>query len=79
VVTYEDYSNPKPHPEPLLVANRKLGIKPQEAVYVGDSPSDIASAKAANMKSIYLSVKPHPDATGHIVELKNIMSIIENL
>ncbi|HUD10431.1 MAG TPA: HAD family hydrolase [Candidatus Saccharimonadales bacterium] len=79
VVAYEDYSNPKPHPEPLLVAAQKLGIKPREAVYVGDSPSDIASAKAANMKSIYLSPEAHIDATGNVVEFKNLLEAIEQL
>ena len=37
----------KPHPEPLLVALERLGIAPSEAAYVGDSPEDVAMAKAA--------------------------------
>jgi len=49
VVTYEDYSNPKPHPEPLLVANRKLGIKPQEDPSVPEpaEPTVVPRAPAA--------------------------------
>lgn len=37
----------KPHPEPLLLALERLGVAPGEAVYVGDSPEDVAMAKAA--------------------------------
>jgi len=37
----------KPDPEPLLVALERLGVAPAEAAYVGDSPEDVAMAKAA--------------------------------
>ncbi len=37
----------KPHPEPLLLALGRLGIAPSECAYVGDSPEDVAMAKAA--------------------------------
>jgi phosphoglycolate phosphatase len=37
----------KPDPEPLLVALGRLGVLPAEAAYVGDSPEDVAMAKAA--------------------------------
>ncbi len=51
-VSFEDYSHPKPHPEPLLIALKKLRIKPHEAIYVGDMESDILCAKAAKVYSI---------------------------
>jgi phosphoglycolate phosphatase len=37
----------KPDPEPLLVALGRLGVAPTETAYVGDSPEDVAMAKAA--------------------------------
>jgi phosphoglycolate phosphatase len=37
----------KPHPEPLLVALERLGVPPSECAYVGDSPEDVAMARAA--------------------------------
>jgi beta-phosphoglucomutase-like phosphatase (HAD superfamily) len=37
----------KPHPEPLLVALGRIGLLPGECAYVGDSPEDVAMAKAA--------------------------------
>jgi HAD superfamily hydrolase (TIGR01509 family) len=42
----------KPHPEPLLVALERLGLAPGECVYVGDSPEDVAMAKAAGAFAI---------------------------
>ena len=37
----------KPDPEPLLAALERLGLLPAETAYVGDSPEDVAMAKAA--------------------------------
>lgn len=47
IVTREDTEKHKPNPEPLLLACKKLGIKPQEAVYVGDALIDYKAAKNA--------------------------------
>jgi Icc-related predicted phosphoesterase len=52
VVSFEDYTEPKPNPESLLVALKRLRLGPKEAVYIGDSKSDVKAAKAANMKVI---------------------------
>jgi HAD superfamily hydrolase (TIGR01509 family) len=37
----------KPHPEPLLVALARIGVAAAECAYVGDSPEDVAMARAA--------------------------------
>ncbi len=42
----------KPHPEPLQVALERIGIEPEDAAYVGDSPEDIEMAKAAGVYAI---------------------------
>jgi pyrophosphatase PpaX len=42
----------KPHPEPLLYALKQLDAQPADAAYVGDSPFDMAAAKAANVFGI---------------------------
>ncbi len=42
----------KPYPDPLLVALDKLGRRPAEAVYVGDSVWDLQSARAAGTAAI---------------------------
>ena len=58
VVSYEDYTHPKPHPEPLLLALQKLKVKAGEAVYIGDTETDIQAAKAAGINIIVYSVRP---------------------
>ena len=42
----------KPDPEPLLAGLEKLGVGPAEAAYVGDSPEDVAMAKAAGVFAV---------------------------
>ena len=62
VVTYENSKKHKPHPEPLLIAAKKLKVKPSEAVYIGDQNSDVQAAKAAEMKVIiYRNKLPNAD------------------
>ena len=55
-VTMEDTTEHKPDPEPLLRGLEFLGdISPEEAAYVGDSPFDVAAAKAAGITSVAVS------------------------
>jgi len=46
-IAFEDYERPKPAPDPLLTACRRLGVSPDEAVYVGDAEVDVLCAAAA--------------------------------
>jgi pyrophosphatase PpaX len=50
IVTPEDVTHPKPHPEPVLAALDRLGVQPHEAVFVGDSPHDMAAGRAAGTR-----------------------------
>ncbi|QHT58891.1 pyrophosphatase PpaX [Paenibacillus lycopersici] len=52
IVTIEDVTHPKPHPEPVQRALDALGIRPEEALMVGDSVVDIQSAEAAGVASV---------------------------
>lgn len=47
VVAYHDTERHKPHPEPVIKAARKLGLSPQETIYIGDRPDDIEAGKNA--------------------------------
>ncbi len=78
-ITFEDYENPKPHPEPLLLALSKLNLKPDEAVYIGDSHTDIEAAKAAGMKSIHYSSKKHDDADLNVTSFGEIVNAVDML
>jgi len=55
VVSFEDTTNHKPDPEPLLLIAQKLNIKPEEIVYIGDVATDFQAAKSAGMKFILFS------------------------
>jgi len=39
----------KPHPEPVLAALDRLGVRPEAAIMVGDSEQDIEAARAAGV------------------------------
>ncbi len=49
-----DVQNGKPHPEPYLMALKKLKVKPSEAIVIENAPFGIASAKAAGLKCFAL-------------------------
>ncbi|MDK9717889.1 MAG: HAD family hydrolase [Trichlorobacter sp.] len=52
VMTAGKVKNPKPHPEPLLKVLEHYGLKPQEALFVGDSAVDMQAAAAAGVPFI---------------------------
>ena len=56
-VTARHVKNPKPHPEPLLLALRKLGVRREEALFVGDSGVDLRAGRAAGIKTVLLTKK----------------------
>lgn len=52
IVTFDDTPKHKPSPEPLLLAAKRLRVKPAECVYIGDSDIDASAARAARMRFI---------------------------
>ncbi|HEX2187260.1 MAG TPA: HAD-IA family hydrolase [Longimicrobiaceae bacterium] len=60
VVTPEDVAQPKPHPEPVLCALERLGVRAEEAVFVGDSPHDMAAGRAAGTRTAGALWGPFP-------------------
>lgn len=62
VVTPEDVANPKPHPEPVLTALERLGVDAAEALFVGDSPHDVAAGRAAGTRTAAALWGPFPRA-----------------
>ena len=59
MVTDDQVSAPKPNPEGILKATSHLGILPQNALYIGDSPMDIEAAHRAGSTSIAVIWDPH--------------------
>jgi pyrophosphatase PpaX len=52
IVGGDETDRHKPDPEPLLLALARLGARPEDAAYVGDSPFDMQAAKAAGLYAI---------------------------
>jgi mannitol-1-/sugar-/sorbitol-6-phosphatase len=55
LVTADDVTNGKPHPEPYLKGAQLLGMKPGDCLVVEDAPAGIRSTHAAGMKVIGLT------------------------
>jgi len=50
----------KPHPAPLRLALRHMKLRPEETVYVGDSPEDMEMARRAGVRSAIAVLGPFP-------------------
>ncbi|MEK5581436.1 pyrophosphatase PpaX [Paenibacillus sp. FSL P2-0536] len=84
IVTVNDVTEPKPHPEPVLTAVKNLGVDPRKTLMIGDSAVDIQSAKAAGVYAVGVSWslkgedtlrKYDPDFIIH--NMKDIIEIME--
>lgn len=66
VVTRDDVSNPKPHPEPYLTAARLIGVRPGQCLAVEDSHSGVRAAHAAGMQTVMVPdlVRPSDEIAG---------------
>ncbi|MDP1731367.1 MAG: HAD family phosphatase [Devosia sp.] len=52
IVTRDDVTNPKPHPEPYLTAARRIRVRPEHCLAIEDSHSGVRAAHAAGMQTI---------------------------
>lgn len=70
VVTRNDVDRPKPHPEPYLLAARRLGVDPAQAIAVEDSYAGVRSAAAAGMATVMVpDLLPPTDAERELVAM----------
>ena len=56
----EDVARPKPHPEPVERALACLGVPGDRALFVGDSPHDVAAGRAAGVRTAVALWGPFP-------------------
>lgn len=70
----------KPDPRIFLKSCANLGVKPEEAVYVGDYyPNDVVGALSAGLKPIWITESPeeHPEYRGiRVKRLKDILGYL---
>jgi pyrophosphatase PpaX len=63
IVTPEDVTHAKPHPEPVLHALRRLDIEAESTVFIGDSPHDLVAGRAAGTRTAGVLWGPFPRPT----------------
>jgi pyrophosphatase PpaX len=60
VVTADATTRPKPFPDPVYLALQTLQIGAQDVLFVGDSPYDLQSGRAAGVRTGAATWGPHP-------------------
>jgi sugar-phosphatase len=64
LVTSDDVTNGKPHPEPYLKGAAGLGLPPGECLVIEDAPAGIQSARAGGMSVIGIASTYSPSQLG---------------
>lgn len=77
-IYFEDTKNHKPDPEPLLLATKRLEVKPMETVYIGDTESDRQAAHTARMHFIHYVINNVDQSKKSLTFIK-IPNLIEKL
>ena len=85
LISRDDVTHFKPHPEPLLKAMERIGRAPEDCVYIGESPYDIeagvasgafVAAVASGNWSVQSLLDCHPDVLlDDISELKPLFHL----
>ena len=52
VISGDTTAHAKPHPAPILEAMKRMGLRAEECVYIGDDERDIVAGKAAGVKTV---------------------------
>ncbi len=60
IVTADLTTRPKPYPDPVYLALQNLQIPAEKVLFVGDSPYDLQSGRAAGVKTGAAVWGPHP-------------------
>ena len=85
IISGDTAPRPKPYPDPLLEATKRLGVRPEECWFVGDDLRDIQAGKAAGTGTIAAQwgycTRPHDwnadyiaENPGHILRLVRSVS-----
>lgn len=84
IIVSGDVGVEKPDKEIFLIMCEKLGVKPNECVYVGDNPfNDIGGAKNAGMRTLHIKTKyknpAAPTADAEISSVKDVPEAVERM
>ena len=67
VIVEEDVTAPKPDPQGICMALKRLQLDPKHCAYVGDTPMDLEAARRAGMRPIAALWGKSPDAQARFV------------
>ncbi len=81
IITSDDCSHGKPHPEPYLAAVRKLGVDAKQCLAVEDTPRGLASARSAGVPCVVVFTEltrklPFPGALAIEQDLSGVLRYI---
>lgn len=63
IITRDDVTNVKPHPEPYEQAVKRMGVDKKDCIVIEDTLSGIHSATAAGITSLAVQQTPSPEFT----------------
>ena len=61
LVTADDVTHGKPHPEPFLVAAQRMGVDPEHCLVVEDAPKGLEAARAAGCFTLAVMTTTAPE------------------
>jgi phosphoglycolate phosphatase len=84
IVSGDTTPHPKPHPEPMFEAARRLGLPPEVCLYVGDDERDIVAGRAAGMRTVaanygYLGEKTDITSWGADLKIDSPLQLLQLL
>ncbi|MEW4225809.1 HAD family hydrolase [Rossellomorea marisflavi] len=77
MITGDDVTSPKPHPEGIHKALERLNIDHSHAVFIGDSNADILAGKEANVYTIGVQWLPNYQSNEFEVQPDRILKRVD--
>lgn len=78
VAAYDHTEKHKPESEPVEFALRELQVSPAEAIFIGDSESDLKAGLAAGVRVIMISSQPWPSAYRVISTFRELPTALDD-
>ncbi len=78
LISLDDVKKPKPDPEGILIALKKLNVEPNEAVYLGDAITDFQAGKAAGVQTVMFKNTEVEGVDGYVSSLTEFEEWLAN-
>lgn len=69
----------KPHPDMYRDALEKMGLPPEETVFVDDSATNLRGAEKMGIQPVLIQAKPDPDEPGDMEHISKISDLLKLL